>query len=695
MGIIFGKKAALYILSAIVILLAVGYFLLTYNRVLNSCDEGYLLVNFQKVTEGQLPHRDFYDDYGPAGYWVGGALFKIFGARIIVFRVFLVILKAAMALLIFLIGRRLLPPAFALIGSFLFVLNWGDPLFPAFTILYAGHFTHFLALLGMLLVLLYAETDHRRWLLGTSVCIGLSSLFKFQIAMIDLIGFALFLCLKEQTKNVEAVGAGVSSDCPGTGQLQFLRALKCLGIVGVMGFYFIYLAWQHLDLPYFFLFLFPFALLLSHMLILEVRTLGDIRSETRRQHWVRLKSLYVELAVLLSAPLVLIMLLVIAYSILGGLRELIYDTFVLPTILRFHHTIVDRRIIAVLTAALTFIVMAAIWLGRMLEGRRPIYRSIYGGIVTSALAALPVAGFMAKLRYRIWHRLATHVFIPAALLTGVYLFLSRWDRKRQLAEYGRFLSFGLVLIFSCQSSLVMFIRSDEAHIVVNSTVIFILVAYLLSELNEAWSGFLPKLKPIPGIVSVAACVVVFSVPSIWGMKILGMPSIGVFDFSADKGAYPEFRLESPRARGLALPIGNPFPLNHPKTVDMNKTVDFIRENTGPGERIFLICDAQVIYFLAERESILSKENYFVYLSNVELIDRSNTGKISDEEMVQNVASSLPRFIVQSPRYADTLHFALTWPKTYEFIKSNYDVAVSFGDYQILRPRHPRLSTNSR
>ena len=201
-------KRAAYLFGILVIAFALAYFLLTFNRTLNTSDEGYLLYNFQKAADGQLPHRDFYDDYGPASYWLGAALFKAFGTKIIVIRVFMVILKTAMALMVFLIGRRFLPSFFAFLGSVLFILNWGDPLIGAINVLYAGHMNHFFALLGMVLMLQYIETDRKPWLFGTSICVGLSMLFKFPTAVIDFIGFALFLCLREQIMKPDLSAAG-------------------------------------------------------------------------------------------------------------------------------------------------------------------------------------------------------------------------------------------------------------------------------------------------------------------------------------------------------------------------------------------------------------------------------------------------------------------------------------------------------
>ena len=223
-----GSKRMSLVWMALIMVFAAIYFLLTFNRTLNTLDEGYLLHNFIKTAAGLVPHRDFYDDYGPGSYWVGAALFHLFGTKLIVIRVFALILKTGMALLIFLIARKLLPPLFSFASGVLFILNWGDPVQPGINILYAGHLNHFFALMGIFLMILYVEKGRLLWLAGTSLCLGISLLFKFPTAIIDFMGFAVFVSLKEQANEFPgqedaATGKKMS--------LRGLRILKCLGLI--------------------------------------------------------------------------------------------------------------------------------------------------------------------------------------------------------------------------------------------------------------------------------------------------------------------------------------------------------------------------------------------------------------------------------------------------------------------------------
>ena len=49
-----------------------------------------------RVAAGQIPHRDFYANYGPAQFYVLAGLFKIFGESLLVERLFDLFIKAAL-----------------------------------------------------------------------------------------------------------------------------------------------------------------------------------------------------------------------------------------------------------------------------------------------------------------------------------------------------------------------------------------------------------------------------------------------------------------------------------------------------------------------------------------------------------------------------------------------------------------------
>lgn len=59
-------------------------------------DEGIVLTAAMRVAAGQIPHRDFYANYGPAQFYVLSWLFKVFGESIFVERLYDLLIKAAL-----------------------------------------------------------------------------------------------------------------------------------------------------------------------------------------------------------------------------------------------------------------------------------------------------------------------------------------------------------------------------------------------------------------------------------------------------------------------------------------------------------------------------------------------------------------------------------------------------------------------
>jgi len=57
-------------------------------------DEGLILTAAMRVAAGQIPHRDFYTNYGPAQFYLLAGLFKLFGESLLVERLFDLFLKA-------------------------------------------------------------------------------------------------------------------------------------------------------------------------------------------------------------------------------------------------------------------------------------------------------------------------------------------------------------------------------------------------------------------------------------------------------------------------------------------------------------------------------------------------------------------------------------------------------------------------
>ncbi|NQU07296.1 MAG: glycosyltransferase family 39 protein, partial [Candidatus Abyssubacteria bacterium] len=693
--------AAPYIFAAIVIMGAVLYFSLTYYRTINPVDEGYLLYNYVKTAEGQIPHLDFYDNYGPAIYWLGGGLFKLFGTSLMVIRVFMVILKTAMALLVFLIARKILPTLFALIAAFLFVLTWGDPYFPAMNVLYAGYISHFLALLGILFIIQYVKRENLAWLLGTSVCLGLSALFKFHSAAFDLIGFSVFLTLKEQARRFgpespENPGADIGSI-----PTRLMRAGKCAGILMVMIFYLALFVRDHLDLYYFLIFLFPYFLLLGHILIADLKSFGP--GEATRRPTAALRKCYIEIGLLLSGPVVFLALVLIYYYAVDGLDELIYDTFALPMAMKFYKPMEDYRLHAALIAGAVMLISGMIAIGKRLQGRSKAQRVSFC-IGAFLLAVLPPIVLLAKSTpFETWQMRVIYIVPASTLLLMSGLFVGKWQEERISGrDFGGTLLLGLVFIFACQGFLMSFPRTDTNHVQANSTVIFILIAYLFHKMHLGWRALLQKRGGICGAVFTALCLAMIVAPLLWSMKVFYFISPDIpeslrkqiparildrLDMMGPLKSYPEIRIDFPRAPGLVSPMWPFRPLLSFVSEDIYQTAHFIMQNTRSDERIFVMCGPQIIYFLTERHSAVGKENYFVYLAATGLIDRADSVRLTDDRLARQIFARPPLIVRVFEQYGDqSQKIADIWPDTAWLIEGNYERAAKFGVYEILRPR---------
>ena len=74
---------------------------LTMDRTVNIYDEGIILTAAMRVAAGDIIHRDFYANYGPAEFYVVSWLLKAFGQSILPERIFDLSMRAGIATLIY------------------------------------------------------------------------------------------------------------------------------------------------------------------------------------------------------------------------------------------------------------------------------------------------------------------------------------------------------------------------------------------------------------------------------------------------------------------------------------------------------------------------------------------------------------------------------------------------------------------
>jgi hypothetical protein len=81
-------------------------FFLGMDRNSDIYDEGISLVGAMRVAAGEIPHRDFYANYGPGQFYTLAWLFDLFGRSILVERLYDLFIRAAIVAVVYAITRK-------------------------------------------------------------------------------------------------------------------------------------------------------------------------------------------------------------------------------------------------------------------------------------------------------------------------------------------------------------------------------------------------------------------------------------------------------------------------------------------------------------------------------------------------------------------------------------------------------------
>jgi len=137
-----------------------------------------------RVSNGEIPHRDFYANYAPANFYVLAGLFKLFSPSILTERLWDTFVRALIATFVFLIVEKwgALREAFFAYGASLvwlgFFAFYGYPIFPAFL---------FTLISSFFLYHLFQGSPRALLLLAGGASVGLITLFRYEV------GFAIFV----------------------------------------------------------------------------------------------------------------------------------------------------------------------------------------------------------------------------------------------------------------------------------------------------------------------------------------------------------------------------------------------------------------------------------------------------------------------------------------------------------------------
>jgi hypothetical protein len=119
------NKVNLILISILIGLISVAYYLAYYKYFRVDVDEGLIINGAMRVLSGQIPLKDFHV-YMPGRYYFLAIWFLIFGKSVAVERLFFLLIHAVNNILIFHVSRKIVPLPFSLIPTVLLLLLPGQ-----------------------------------------------------------------------------------------------------------------------------------------------------------------------------------------------------------------------------------------------------------------------------------------------------------------------------------------------------------------------------------------------------------------------------------------------------------------------------------------------------------------------------------------------------------------------------------------
>jgi len=160
------------------------YLLFGINWDLNVYDEGFTVYGAARVLNGDVPYRDFWTIYAPGQFYVLAGLFKLFGSSILVERIYDVLVRLALSVIVYLIAVKLTSRRIALIPWFIVTLWLGSCGFYSYSVFPALAFS----LLSVFCLLNYISQKRASWLIISGFAVGITTIFRHDL------GFYSFVC---------------------------------------------------------------------------------------------------------------------------------------------------------------------------------------------------------------------------------------------------------------------------------------------------------------------------------------------------------------------------------------------------------------------------------------------------------------------------------------------------------------------
>ena len=159
-------------------------------------DDGLFGQSALRVLHGQLPHRDFVENYTGGLSCLNAVALRLFGLDLGSLRIMAFIFFLASMAAVFYVASRMMSVV-AAAAVLVLAAIWGAPNYPTPM---PSWYNLYFAVFGAAALFRYLETEKRRWLIAAGCCGGFSCLIKI-VGLYYVAAVLIFLVFREQSIN--------------------------------------------------------------------------------------------------------------------------------------------------------------------------------------------------------------------------------------------------------------------------------------------------------------------------------------------------------------------------------------------------------------------------------------------------------------------------------------------------------------
>ena len=641
-------------IAALLFVLSFAYFGLTLGRTFDLRDEGYLYYGVMKVAAGAVPHRDFVCLYGPGVYTSSALAYRLFGDEIMGVRVLMAAIRAGAVSLAFVLGSRIAPRRFALIGAALAAAYWGKVIWNLNTP-YAALYTIPIGMAALLVLLRAMSRDSLRWLAAAGAVAGIGILFKQSLGLV--IGYGLMLAIGASAMLQSTAGRRAATAGASIPRRDSVRAaLLLLWFLGGIAIAAPFAAQMSaLDYALHFLPLHGLMVLLG----VHFARFGEGRAALD----LALPRL-LTFAAGLATPLVIVALL---YASWGALGQLGYEMFVFPGQLKNYYLSV------VLPPPLSWGVLlcsvAVACAGLLLLSRR---------WVLACTVAVPTAALAAFLLHSIgdWVEIGVHIslsspVLPACVAYAALAVLAPRLSTIPTAAARQWLEATVaILFFQLMMSFQIFPRATYNVTLMLGTLAPI-TAMLLHHLTT-----LARTGPSP-VRRWAATAIVAFVPVALSIHIV---LDNLEKSSVDEAAHTE--IARPGASGIRVAEGFYIP---DEIAAFEWVLDYIDRTSPPDAPVGMLTNEFMLHVLSGHPDLFPEFTYYLFLFGWDFLPDAYEDRMPEDVLIARLANTPAPVLLDKDDFASAnLH--RHYPGLFRYIAEHFQVEYRVGSYRVLRKK---------